>query len=103
MKRRRQPAVARLLRALLVSLALAVVITPPVGAALMPEPSAVMAGPAGGSPPPVLQTLRRVASAPAWPRATPATFAPGLEATLTRLRAVVLVRDILLITNRILC
>ena len=103
MKRRTQRRAVRLLQALLVSLALAVVITPPAGAALMREASVLMAEPAGGSSPPALQTVRRIAAVRLSAPGQTATVTVGLEPALSHCPTVVFVRDILLITNRILC
>jgi hypothetical protein len=102
-KRRRHLPGARLARALLVSLALVVVITPPVGAALLREASALMAGPAGGCPPTVLKTVLHVVSVRLSTRGNTTPFALRLPPKLAGFPTVFLVRDILLITNRTLC
>ena len=103
LNQRTQRRLRRLIQALLVSLALVVVITPPAGAGLPREASALVVGAAGGVTPAAVQSARRVA-----PLRLPVTryeppFLVALEPAAPGGLAPVLVRNILRITNRLLC
>ena len=101
--RRTRRRLVRLLQALLVSLALVVVVTPPAGAGFLGEAPALVAGAAGRVTPVAAQSARSVT-----PLRLPVTrheppFLVALEPAAPSCLAPVLARNILRITSRLLC
>ena len=92
----------RVLQALLVSLALAVVLTPPASATPLREAAVRVLGPAAGSPPPAQPRVERIAAARVLAEEVAAPHAPRLEPALPSFPTPVLVRNLLLFTSRIL-